>query len=160
MDMGLQDKVAIVTGGSYGIGKAAALSMAREGARVILVARRPDVLDEAVQDIKTATEGIALPVVGDVSDKDAADRVVKTALDRFGRVDILVNNAGASMANAVFSTMSAGWRASSHRSTSCWSASAAGATRTSTSWPRLPASRSDPLVHLKIATESRRHGDF
>ena len=76
MDMGLQDKVAIITGGSYGIGKAAALSMAREGARVILVARRPDVLDEACQDIKTATEGIAIPVVGDVSDHNAADRRV------------------------------------------------------------------------------------
>ena len=98
MDMGLQDKVAIVTGGSYGIGKAAALSMAREGARVILVARRPEVLDEACHEIKTATEGIAIPVVGDVSDHDAADRVVKTAMDNFGRVDILVNNAGASLA--------------------------------------------------------------
>ena len=100
MDMGLQDKVAIITGGSYGIGKAAALSMAREGARVVLVARRADVLEEAVQDIKIATEGVALPVVGDVSDKDAADKVVKTALDIFGRVDILVNNAGASMAKS------------------------------------------------------------
>ena len=98
MDLGLQDKVAIVTGGSYGIGKAAALSMAREGARVVLVARRADVLDQAAQDIKVATEGVALPVVGDVIDKDAASRVVQTAIDNFGRVDILVNNAGASMA--------------------------------------------------------------
>ena len=100
MDLGLQDKVAIITGGSYGIGKAAALSMAKEGARVILVARRSDVLEQAAQDIKMATEGIALPVVGDVSEKDTADRVVKTALDNFGRVDILVNNAGASMAKS------------------------------------------------------------
>ena len=100
MDLGLQDKVAIVTGGSYGIGKAAALSMAREGARVVLVARRQDVLEQAAQDIKTATEGVALPVQGDVIDKDTAARVVKTAVDNFGRVDILVNNAGASMAKA------------------------------------------------------------
>ena len=98
MDMGLQDKVAIITGGSYGIGKAAALSMAKEGARVVLVARRLDVLEQAAQDIKTATEGIALPVVGDVGDKDTAERVIKTAVENFGRVDILVNNAGASMA--------------------------------------------------------------
>ena len=98
MDLGLQDKVAIITGGSYGIGKAAALSMAREGARVVLVARRPDVLEQAAQDIKVATEGVALPVVGDVMDRDAAARVVQTAVDNFGRVDILVNNAGASMA--------------------------------------------------------------
>ena len=100
MNLGLQDKVAIITGGSYGIGKAAALSMAQEGARVVLVARRPDVLEQAAQDIKTATEGVALPVQGDVTDKDTAERVVKTALDNFGRVDILVNNAGASMAKS------------------------------------------------------------
>ena len=56
MDMGLQDKVAIITGGSDGIGKAAALSMAREGTNVVIVARRQGVLDQAVRDIKTATE--------------------------------------------------------------------------------------------------------
>ncbi len=98
MDMGLQDKVAIVTGGSEGIGKAAALSMAREGARVVIVARRSDVLDQAAQDIKTATEGVVLPISADVTDREAADRVVQSALDNYGRVDILVNNAGTSMA--------------------------------------------------------------
>ena len=51
MDLGLQDKVAIVTGGSEGIGKAAALGMAKEGARVVIVARRPEVLEQAAQDI-------------------------------------------------------------------------------------------------------------
>lgn len=98
MDLGLQDKVAIVTGGSEGIGKAAALSMAREGVRVLIVARRPDVLRQAAQDIKTATEGVVLPVAADVTDRDAASRVVQAALDNYGRVDILVNNAGTSMA--------------------------------------------------------------
>ena len=77
----LTGKVAIITGGSYGIGKAAALSMAREGARGVLVARRPEVLDEACQDIKMATEGVAIPIVGDVSDHDAADRVAGPAED-------------------------------------------------------------------------------
>ena len=47
MDLGLQDRVAIITGGSEGIGKAAALSMAKEGAKVIIVARRADVLEQA-----------------------------------------------------------------------------------------------------------------
>ena len=98
MDMGLHDKVAIVTGGSEGIGKAAAQSMAQEGAKVVIVARRPDVLEQAARDIKTATEGVVLPVTGDVTDRDTAERVIQTTLDSFGRVDILVNNAGTSMA--------------------------------------------------------------
>jgi 3-oxoacyl-[acyl-carrier protein] reductase len=98
MDLGLQDKVAIVTGGSDGIGKAAALSMANEGAKVIIVARRQDVLDQAAQDIKTATEGVVLPLSMDVTAPNAAQTIVKTATDNFGRVDILVNNAGTSMA--------------------------------------------------------------
>ena len=98
MDLGLQDKVAIVTGGSEGIGKAAALGMAKEGARVVIVARRPEVLDQAAQDIKTATGGVVLPVAADVTDRGTADRVVQTAIDNFGRVDILVNNAGTALA--------------------------------------------------------------
>ena len=98
MDLGLRDKVAIVTGGSEGIGKAAALSMAQEGAKVVIVARRADVLEQAAQDIKAATEGVVLPVAADVTGPDAADRVVRTARDSFGRVDILVNNAGTALA--------------------------------------------------------------
>lgn len=98
MDLGLQDKVAIVTGGSDGIGKAAAWRMAQEGARVVIVARRLDVLEKAAQDIRTATEGVVLPMQGDVMAPDTARRVVRTAVDRFGRVDILVNNAGTHMA--------------------------------------------------------------
>jgi NAD(P)-dependent dehydrogenase (short-subunit alcohol dehydrogenase family) len=98
MDMGLDDKVAIITGGSEGIGKAAALGMAKEGAKVIIVARRQEVLDQAATEIRTATEGVVLPLAADVSDKGAASRVVQAALDNYGRVDILVNNAGTSMA--------------------------------------------------------------
>jgi len=98
MDMGLDDKVAIITGGSEGIGKAAALGMAKEGAKVIIVARRQEVLDQAATEIRTATEGVVLPLAADVSDKGAARRVVQAALDNYGRVDILVNNAGTSMA--------------------------------------------------------------
>lgn len=98
MDMGLEDKVAIVTGGSEGIGRAAALSMAKEGARVVIVARTQDKLDQAADEIKTATEGVVLTVAADVTDRDTARQVVQTAMDNFGRVDILVNNAGTSMA--------------------------------------------------------------
>ncbi|MBM3942364.1 MAG: SDR family oxidoreductase [SAR202 cluster bacterium] len=100
MDLGLTDKVAIITGGSEGIGKSAAMRMAQEGARVVIVARRPEVLEKAAQDIRTATEGVVLPVSADVAAPETAQRVVQSALDHFGRVDILVNNAGVSMAKA------------------------------------------------------------
>ena len=98
MEMGLDGKVAIVTGGSEGIGKAAAERMAGEGANVIIVARRQDVLDAAADEIRTATEGEVLPLSADVTEKGTAARVVNTAVERYGRVDILVNNAGTSMA--------------------------------------------------------------
>ena len=98
MDLGLQDKVAVVTGGSDGIGKAAALSMAKEGANVVIVARRQDVLDKAAEEIRTATEGVVVPLSADVMAPDSANKIVQTAIDRFGRLDILVNNAGVAMA--------------------------------------------------------------
>ena len=109
MEMGLTDKVAIITGGSEGIGKAAAQRMAEEGARVVIVARRPEVLDEAAQDIRTATEGVVLPVAADVSDPASAELVVNTALENFGRLDILVNNAGISMAKPFEEVSDSDW---------------------------------------------------
>ena len=98
MDLGLQDKVAIITGGSDGIGKAAALSMSKEGANVVIVARGREMLDQAAEEIRAATEGAVVPISADVTGSDTAERVVQTTLDRFGRLDILVNNAGTSMA--------------------------------------------------------------
>ena len=109
MDLGLQDKVAIITGGSYGIGKAAAMSMAEEGARVVIVARRPEVLEEAAQDIRTATESMVLPVTADVAGSDTATRVVKATMDNLGRIDILVNNAGVSMAKPMEEVSDEDW---------------------------------------------------
>ena len=109
MEMGLTDKVAIITGGSEGIGKAAAQRMAEEGARVVIVARRPEVLEEAAQDIRTATEGVVLPLAADVSDPASAELVVNTALENFGRLDILVNNAGISMSKPFEEVSDSDW---------------------------------------------------
>lgn len=111
MDLGLHNKVAIVTGGSQGIGKAAAQGMAQEGAKVVIVARRPDVLKQAVQDIEVATEAVVLPVAGDVTDRDTAERVVQTTVDKFGRIDILVNNAGTGMAKPFEHVLDGDWEA-------------------------------------------------
>jgi NAD(P)-dependent dehydrogenase (short-subunit alcohol dehydrogenase family) len=98
MDLGLTNKVAIITGGSEGIGKAASQRMAEEGARVVIVARRPEVLEAAAQDIRASAKGEVLPLQGDVTEDATIHRVVETTLHNFGRIDILVNNAGVSMA--------------------------------------------------------------
>jgi len=99
MDLGLTNKVAIITGGSEGIGKAAAKRMAEEGAKVIIVARRAEVLAAAAQSIRpTSGDGTVVTVQGDVTETETLDRIVQTARDRFGRIDVLVNNAGVSMA--------------------------------------------------------------
>jgi 3-oxoacyl-[acyl-carrier protein] reductase len=106
MELGLEGKVAIVCAASQGLGRAAALGLAREGANLVICSR-----DEAR--IRTAAEGIAeaaarppskaaesapppviLPVAADLSRAGDTERLVQTALDHFGRIDILVNNCG------------------------------------------------------------------
>lgn len=89
----LTAKVAIVTGASSGIGHAAALLFAREGAKVVVTARRQAELDELVQKIG-AGGGQAVAVVGDVRDEGLAKNLVDTAMDRFGGLDIAFNNVG------------------------------------------------------------------
>ncbi len=98
MELGLNGKVALITGGSYGIGKAIALRLAGEGASVAIAARRESVLREAASEIVTETGAAVLPVSADVSTAEGCARFVQSALDRFGRIDILVNNAGSSAA--------------------------------------------------------------
>jgi 3-oxoacyl-[acyl-carrier protein] reductase len=111
MGLGLTGKVAIITGGSEGIGKAAARAMAEEGARVVIVARRLDVLAAAAEEINGTATGEVLPVQGDVTDRATITRAVTGALDRFGRIDILVNNAGTSMARPFDAVSDDEWEA-------------------------------------------------
>src|SRR5689334_10048269 len=98
MHLGLEGKVALVTGGRDGIGRATAHALAREGAKVAIVARRPDVLGEAADAITAATRGDVLAVPADVSTADGVDAAFRVTLERFGRLDALVNNAGTSRA--------------------------------------------------------------
>lgn len=111
MDLGLTNKVAIITGGSEGIGKAAAQRMAEEGANVAIVARRADILEAAAQDIRAKAMGEVLPIQADVTAADALQRIVQTTLGAFGRIDILVNNAGTSMAKAFEAVSDEDWEA-------------------------------------------------
>lgn len=111
MDLDLKDKVAIVTGGSEGIGKAAAASMAQEGARIVICARRKDVLEAAAEEIRLQTGGTVLPIQADVSNPSDIDKVVNGAVEAFGRLDILVNNAGTSAAGPFEALDDEGWQA-------------------------------------------------
>ena len=92
----LSGKVAWVTGAGSGIGEAAALALAREGAAIVLTGRRREPL-QAVADRITKGGGKALVAAGDLGEQEAADRIVKTVAKEFGRLDILVNNAGANV---------------------------------------------------------------
>jgi NAD(P)-dependent dehydrogenase (short-subunit alcohol dehydrogenase family) len=110
MDLGLAGKVVIVTGGSEGIGKATALALGREGARVVVCARRADVLAEAAAEVRMASGAEIVAVPADVTDPEAVARVVATAIDRFGRLDAVVNNAGTSRAAAFEAVSDEVWR--------------------------------------------------
>lgn len=110
MDLGLTDKVAIVTGGSEGIGKAAAQSMAAEGAKVVICARRADVLEAAAAEIRKATGGEVLAIPTDVTQPDQVKHLFDETLATFGHVDILVNNAGTSSAHPFEETSAEIWR--------------------------------------------------
>ncbi|MBM4026912.1 MAG: SDR family oxidoreductase [Planctomycetes bacterium] len=89
----LDGQVAIVTGGSRGIGRAIALALAGEGAAVVLAARATDVLAEAADLVRRAG-GRAEPVVTELAEEASIRSLVRATQERFGRLDILVNNAG------------------------------------------------------------------
>lgn len=89
----LENKVAIVTGASSGIGKSIALTLAEAGANVILVSRRIDLLNQLVEQINRKGQK-SLAIKADISKKDEVDGMLEKALGEFEKIDILVNNAG------------------------------------------------------------------
>ncbi len=93
----LKDRVAVVTGSGQGIGRAIAIAMAKEGARVVTNNRRPETsggdAETTAREI-VAMGGQAVPFFGDISESDMGQKLIQTAVDEFGRLDILVNNAG------------------------------------------------------------------
>ncbi|MYC07355.1 MAG: SDR family oxidoreductase [Chloroflexi bacterium] len=97
MDLGIQGKVALVTGGSRGLGRVAALSLAREGVNVAICGRTQSTLDGTVAEIEAL--GVrGQGVVADVSNPEAMPALNQAVVDGLGAIDILVNNAGGSRA--------------------------------------------------------------
>ncbi|MGL5192612.1 MAG: 3-oxoacyl-[acyl-carrier-protein] reductase [Chroococcales cyanobacterium] len=90
----LRDRVAVVTGASRGIGRAIALALAAEGAKIAInYASNSTAADQLVEEI-TAAGGEATAIPADISKVDSVDALIKTVTDQWGRIDILVNNAG------------------------------------------------------------------
>ena len=94
MELELTGKVALVTGGSSGIGKACARELAQEGADVVICARRPEPLEAAARELSQETGRRVLAVPADTSNVEQVNGLVQTTVQTLGRVDILVNNAG------------------------------------------------------------------
>src|SRR3954454_10272945 len=103
----LDGRVAVVTGGGTGLGKAAALELARCGASVVIAGRRQEVLDAAVAEIG---DGV-IAVAGDVREPADAERIVRTTVETHGRLDVLVNNAGGQYFVPAEAIEPKGWRA-------------------------------------------------
>ncbi len=109
MDLGLQGRVALVSGGSKGIGKASALALAREGVRVAICARGQELLEQVAGEISAETGMEVLPVVADLNHEEDAQRFVGMAVDRLGGLDILVNCAGSSPGGSLLNLSESDW---------------------------------------------------
>ncbi len=90
--MKLKGKVAVITGSSRGMGRLVALEMVKEGANVVINGTNRDPVDNVVKEIKDAG-GNAIATYDSVASMDGAQRIIKTAIDNYGKIDILVNNA-------------------------------------------------------------------
>jgi len=106
MDLQLNNKVAIITGASRGIGRAIAQVLSAEGMRLVIAARSADLLDEVAKSCQTEV----IPAVMDLRDETAPQRLIDIAVEKFGGMNVLVNNAGATKRGDFFALTEADWQ--------------------------------------------------
>lgn len=106
--MQLKDKVALITGGGRGIGRAIAMGYAAEGAKVIITARSQDQLDEVTHGI-SVQGGDVFAVQADIRNRDEVEDLVQQTIAKYGQIDILVNNAGINPRGFFLDTTDAEW---------------------------------------------------
>ena len=111
MEILLDGRNALITGGSQGLGRAMAKEFCQSGANVAIVARRQEVLDTAAADIKKTGRGKVLTIAADVSTAQGCEKAYAAAVDGLGQVDILVNNAGSSARGPFELVSDADWQA-------------------------------------------------
>lgn len=109
MDLGLQGKIAIINGGSKGIGKTSALLLAKEGAEIGMCARNQEGLDEASSEIKDKTGKKTFSVIADTTKETDAKNFVQKCAEHFGHVDILINCAGSSPGGTIDQITESDW---------------------------------------------------
>lgn len=112
MDLGLKDKIAIVTGSSRGLGLASARALAAEGCRICVCARTEADLNDAAEELSKVAGGAdrILPVVADVSTVDGAHKVIQRTAQTFGGLDILINNVGLGRGGSLVETTDEDWQ--------------------------------------------------
>lgn len=110
MDLGLGDKVAVITGGSVGIGLAVANGLAAEGANIVLVARNAERVDEGAAQIADAHGVIVHGIAADVATAEGCDAVIAGTAKAFGGADILINNAGTGSNETIQEADDAKWQ--------------------------------------------------
>ena len=110
MNLDLQGKCAIVCAASKGLGRATALSLAREGARVAICARSATALEQTAADIRQATGSLVVPIVADVSNAADVERLVSVAAGQLGAIDILINTTGGPKSGPFTSFSDEDWR--------------------------------------------------
>jgi len=109
MNLGLKNKIAVVTAASQGLGKASALALAQEGATVVICSRRKKEITETAEEIQKATGATVMAIVADVTKPEEIKQLVTETKKRFGTVHVLVNNAGGPPTGTIESLTDEDW---------------------------------------------------